>query len=88
MQPPVHQWKADTVARQPLPGGWEVGGGGWCFRKEGGMPPEIHGWDGHRHLQNLHLGFISQHKDRKTVTASEGGLIINGGRRGRLGRSR
>lgn len=34
MQPPVHQWKADTVARQPLPGGWEVGSGGWCCRKE------------------------------------------------------
>ena len=31
MQPPVHQWKADTVARQHLPEGWEVGGGGWCW---------------------------------------------------------
>lgn len=41
MQPPVHQWKADTVARQPLPGGWEVGSGGWCFRKEGGKLPDI-----------------------------------------------
>lgn len=41
MQPPVHQWKADMVARQPLPGGWEVGSGGRCFRKEGGTLPEI-----------------------------------------------
>ena len=41
MQPPVHQWKADTVARQHLPEGWEVGGGGWCCRKEDGMLHEI-----------------------------------------------
>ena len=41
MQPLVHHWKADMVARQPLPGGWEVGSGGWCFKKEDGMLPEI-----------------------------------------------
>lgn len=41
MQPLVHQWKADTVARQPLPGGCEVGSGGWCFRKGGEMLTEI-----------------------------------------------
>ena len=41
MQPPVHQWKADTVARQPLPGGWEVGSGDWCCKKEDGILPEI-----------------------------------------------
>lgn len=29
MQLPVRWWEADTVAKQLLPGGWEVESGGW-----------------------------------------------------------
>ena len=68
MQPPVHQWKADTVARQPFPGGWEVGrlgvGVGVVGRRWNAARNSAgNGWDSHTHLQNLHLCFNSQHKD-------------------------
>lgn len=71
MQPPVHPWKADTVARQPLPGGWEVGSGeGGCFRKKGGMLPDIQQVMAGMVTdicKNLHLCFNSQHKDREKL---------------------
>lgn len=66
MQPPVHQWKADTVARQPPPGGCGVGNGGWCCRKEGGMWSEI--WQVMAgtvtSICKIHLCFNSQYKER------------------------
>lgn len=42
MQPLVHQWKGDTVAKQPLPGGREVRVGGGVSGRRVERMPTIH----------------------------------------------